>query len=183
MSEVEKQEGQKTVVSFITGLLIGGLLVWVFSSSPETKVEPKEESAEANTEQTADATEKTDEEKTEKIVASNTKTLTQEAVGEGLLKVADQTAGETVTLERVELPTTNGWVVVRDFKDEVGMNVLGAARYGVDEGLMPVEVPLLRATEVGNTYQVVFFTNEGGMDFSLADDKLIEGISTTFKAN
>lgn len=183
MSEVEKQEGQKTIVSFITGLLIGGLLVWVFSSSPEAKVVPEEKTTETNTEQTADANEKTDEVKTEKTIASNTKTLTQEEVGKGLLKVADQSAGETVALERVELPTTNGWVVVRDYKDGVGMNILGAARYGVDEGLMPVEVPLLRATEAGNTYQVVFFTNEGGMDFSLADDKLIEGIATTFKAN
>ena len=37
----EKQEGQKTVVSFIVGLLIGGLLVWAFSGpsvdAPEDK--------------------------------------------------------------------------------------------------------------------------------------------------
>ena len=37
MDESNKQEGQKTVVSFIAGLLIGGLLVWVFSDAPDSQ--------------------------------------------------------------------------------------------------------------------------------------------------
>ena len=35
MSEQETQESSKTVVSFTVGLIVGGLLVWVFSGSPE----------------------------------------------------------------------------------------------------------------------------------------------------
>jgi hypothetical protein len=55
MSEAEKQEGQKTVVAFITGLLIGGLLVWVFSSSPTSdsmKVVSEDEKGDTNSELT-----------------------------------------------------------------------------------------------------------------------------------
>ena len=37
MSEQEKQESQKTIVAFAAGLLIGGLLVWVFAGSPKTE--------------------------------------------------------------------------------------------------------------------------------------------------
>ena len=33
--EEEKREGQKTVVAFISGLLIGGLLMWVFGAQPK----------------------------------------------------------------------------------------------------------------------------------------------------
>ena len=42
-----KQEGQKTIVSFIVGLLIGGLLVWAFSgpevSAPNDKKDDSKE--------------------------------------------------------------------------------------------------------------------------------------------
>ena len=50
MSEAEKQESQKTVVAFITGLLIGGLLVWVFSATPEDKKLPVENKVSQNEE-------------------------------------------------------------------------------------------------------------------------------------
>lgn len=33
-------EESKVVISFITGLLIGGLLIWVFSTEPEAVSEP-----------------------------------------------------------------------------------------------------------------------------------------------
>ena len=39
MAEQLKEESQKTVVSFVVGLLIGGLLVWAFSGAP--KNDPK----------------------------------------------------------------------------------------------------------------------------------------------
>ena len=37
MTEQEKKENQKTVVAFAAGLLIGGLLVWVFGGSAKTE--------------------------------------------------------------------------------------------------------------------------------------------------
>ncbi len=178
MSEVEKQESQKTVVAFITGLLIGGLLVWVFSSTPEAKQEPDEKTT--DTEQVAGDEEKSEEMKTEskeEVVSSD------EVIGKGVLTVADQAAGKTVTLGKVEFPTKSGWIVVREFMDGTPGNVLGAARYSAAEGLVPASVELMRATVKDSSYQVVFFTNKGDAGFSLAEDKAIAGGEVTFKAN
>ena len=57
----EKQEGQKTIVSFIVGLLIGGLLVWAFSG-PEASA-PKMNDEKNKTEEVKETT--NDEEKME----------------------------------------------------------------------------------------------------------------------
>ena len=157
MSEVEKQEGQKTVVAFITGLLIGGLLVWVFSSSPE--VAPTDKGDETQTEESTsgikgdDATPRTD-----TTVKVNTEIEKPEVTGEGKIVVSNQKAGASVSLSDVQFPTDNGWVVVRNYTDSVSGNVLGAARYSSEEGLMPKEVSLLRSTEKDSTYQVVFYS-------------------------
>lgn len=175
MSEVEKQESQKTVVAFITGLLIGGLLVWVFSASPEEKKQPTENEAEVKTEEVVKT-----EVKKEEVGA--TKGGEAEVIGKGSVTVADQGAGTTVTLGELSFPTKNGWVVVRDYMDGVPANILGAARYSADEGLTPKTVELMRATTAGGSYQVVFFTNVGAQTFSISEDKLVEGIATTFMA-
>lgn len=175
MSEVEKQESQKTVVAFITGLLIGGLLVWVFSATPEEKNLPTEN----NTEKKEEVT-KT-EEKSE--VEAEKKVEVVEVIGTGSITALDQKAGKTVTLGALTLPTKNGWVVVRDFMDGIPANILGAARYSTEEGLMPTTVELMRDTTAGGTYQVSFFTSQGDAGFSISEDRMIEGVATTFKAN
>jgi hypothetical protein len=182
MSEAEKQESQKTVVAFITGLLIGGLLVWVFSSSPKNETVQGVE--EATTEKSAD-TNVTANSETKTVTASQaTETAaTKEVTGKGSVSVVDQKAGSVVTLAKSEFPTKNGWVVVRDYMDGVPGNILGASRYGADEGLVPTEVSLLRNTAAGSSYQVVFYTDNGDKVFDLGDDTVIDGISTTFKAN
>ncbi len=178
MSEVEKQESQKTVVAFITGLLIGGLLVWVFSSTPEGSKDVELTTDDAKTTETTKTTTETN------TTTPTTETpATKTAVGEGKIAVTDQKSGMKVALGDVTLPAKSGWVVVRDYLDGVPGNILGAARYSVDEGLMPKSVDLMRATTVGSSYQVVFFTNEGGIEFRLGEDKLVDGIATTFKAN
>ncbi len=171
MSEVEKQESQKTVVAFITGLLIGGLLVWVFSSTPEQAVTLTEKPT--DTQETA-GTETTG----IKDVADTTS-----VVGEGSVTVANQKAGNMVSIAGTEFPTKNGWIVVRDYMDGMPGNILGAARYSADEGLAPTTIELMRATTAGSSYQVVFYTNEGDTGFVIGEDKPIEGIATTFKAN
>ena len=170
MTDVEKQESQKTVVAFITGLLIGGLLVWVFSSAPDTAQAPSSagtvpaESANGNSSNAA--------------ISNQAATV----VPDGSLTVPDQNAGTMVTLGTVKHPTRDGWIVVRDYMDGVPAGILGAARYGLDEGLIPTQVELLRPTLAGSSYQVLFYTSEGEKGFSSAEDKPIEGISTTFKA-
>lgn len=173
MSDVEVQESQKTIVAFITGLLIGGLLVWVFSSTPEEKkLEEVKDASKEVVENKDDATgDVTKEEVT-----------TTTPVGAGAINVADQVAGNSVLLKSVELPNDAGWIVVRDYMDGNPGNILGAARYDRLEGLMPQSVQLMRETLKGSHYQVVFFTNNGDAGFSLKEDTQIEGPSTTFKA-
>lgn len=177
MSEAEKQEGQKTVVAFITGLLIGGLLVWVFSSTPADA--PVDESEEVTTEESAN----TDDSDQISIATDTTETIKAAVSGTGSLSINDQAAGDAVVLGTTTYPTESGWIVVRDFTDGNLGNILGAARYSLDEGLTPTAVRLLRNTETGSSYQVMFYSESGDKKFSTADDKAIDGGATTFKAN
>ena len=185
MSEVEKKESQKTVVAFVTGLLIGGLLVWVFSSTPNNSAEPTKD--EVNVDGTSEEITK-DGEETSRLTEAKTEAVTEvesvvNMVGEGELTVSDQKAGNTVLINVSKYPTKSGWVAVREIKDGTVGNILGTARYNMDEGLTVNSVELLRDTTVGGSYQVLFYTNEGELKFTLGEDKLIEGVNATFKAN
>jgi hypothetical protein len=182
MSEAEKQESQKTVVSFITGLLIGGLLVWIFSSTPEEEKQLEKKTEKTDTEQTtkkedvkSDTTAKTEGAKTGQVEMKKIE------VGEGKLTVPEQDAGASIVLGEVKLPTKSGWIVVRDDVNGVPGNILGAARYNADEGLMPTMVELIRSTVSGKSYQAMFYTEEGTVGFALGEDKPIDGTAVTFK--
>lgn len=184
MSEAEKQEGQKTVVSFITGLLIGGLLVWVFSSSPEEVVAPETE--ETTTEV---STGSEDTKTTEEVTNSNSQinkvdevVVRQEVTGKGTLTVQNQKEGATVALGTVTTPTDAGWVVVRDYANSTAGNILGAARYNAAEGLMPTIVHLLRNTKKGSEYQVSFYGDNGDKVFDTKEDSVSSTVTDTFKA-
>ncbi len=183
MSEAEKQEGQKTVVAFITGLLIGGLLVWVFSTSPEKT--PVETELETDTEENVVTTTQFDETDTPRTAPVTTTNPTSRpvTVGNGSIAVIDQPAGSVVVLGDVEYPNDQGWIVVREYQNDIAGNILGAARYNEAEGLSPAAVNLLRGTTAGNSYQVMFYTDDGDKDFNLRNDARIDGIVATFKAN
>jgi len=184
MSENETpQEGQKTVVAFVAGLLIGGLLVWVFSDTPEAAAptesadDPTEEVTETNTNgdestDTPDPITSTDEEPE----------MPAMEVGDGSITVADQPAGSTVVLESATFPTSEGWVAVRSYPNDQLGSILGAVRYSESQGLVPDTVPLLAPTTAGRSYAVVFFTEDGDREFNLANDVQIDGILTTFTA-
>lgn len=183
MPETDKQEGQKTVVAFIAGLLIGGLLVWVFSSSPEDATPVQ------NTMDTGSTESVTTETRTTNTQSSSQTRSTQETtnvepdvIRTGSIKVADQPAGAVVALSSTVFPTAEGWVIVRDLMDGIPGNILGAARYNESDGLIPESVSLLRATESGNSYQVVFFSENGDRVFDLSDDLEIQGVSASFTA-
>lgn len=183
MSEVEKQESQKTVVAFITGLLIGGLLVWVFSSSPEAKTQPDTE-AEKETQQTEGTTKSDVKTNDIKVGDISTKEVAPSiSTGEGTITVTDQKAGNLVLLGTLTYPANSGWVVVRDYNENVPGNILGAARFNIDDGLIPTSVELMRDTATGNTYQVVYYSNGGDIGFDLGEDTIINGPSATFIAN
>lgn len=187
-TDTEKQERQKTVVAFIAGLLIGGLLVWVFTSAPasapvEEGVMEDDESSEVesggividgSSESEDDTVATPDEtpEPTNGVVAGSNSAL----------EVSDQSAGGQVVLGDVSYPTQQGWVVVRDYENGMSLRILGAARYDVDAGLTPDSVKLVRATEAGKTYKVVFYTEDGDNNFNTRTDFQVEGIETFFKA-
>lgn len=194
--EADKQEGQKTIISFITGLLIGGLLVWVFSSSPENPQKVEEIDEVTDTSIASSTTDNVDEnsaipkettpsksETVKKPAEEPKKSTTQKpSTGKGSLSVKSQPAGAVVVLSETTFPTDNGWIAVRDFDGTTGGRILGAARYAIKDGLVPSSVNLLRSTEAGKTYQVVFFNENGDKVFDTKDDSIIDSGSVTFKA-
>ena len=188
MSEQEKPEGQKTVVAFIAGLLIGGLLVWVFSSPAPTQ--EMQDTNDQTTEQaaTADKNSNTNVQPSADKGQESTPVIPVLPTGDGAISVAGQAAGNSVVLTSAEFPTAEGWVAVRDYDGENVGGILGAARYSQSQGLIPQEIELLRSTVAGTEYAVVFFTEDGAVNadgklyFDPAGDKQIDAVMTTFKA-
>lgn len=190
MSEQEKQEGQKTVVAFIAGLLVGGLLVWVFSSSPETttpntNVEGEAievEVSETNESDTEGNTDTTDDTNGDSTTTNSTDEATV-TVGEGAIDVTDQSAAMAVDIDGAVYPVAEGWIAVRAYNDGQLGNILGAARFSQEQGLAPDSVPLLVPTVAGNEYAVVYFTDDGNREFNLDGDVQLDVVMETFTAN
>ncbi len=176
MSETINQikENQKTIITFISGLLIGALLVWVFGtpSQPSTKHEgDKMEEKESPSESM----------KEEKSTPEEGKEMTVSAVG-GSIAVSDQAAGDTVTLGTVVYPSNEGWIGVREYVGGQMTGLLGVARFNKAEGLSPTSVELLRSTVAGSKYAVVFYSDNGDKKFNLANDVQMDGVLSTFSA-
>lgn len=169
MTDVETQASQRTVIAFISGLLIGGLLVWMFSGNPEDTKKVDEAGS-------------TD---SEQVEENSTQTETNESspVAGGDLEVPNQDAGMSVALNGTSYPEGKGWVVIRDYRDGMSGGILGAARYDTALNLKPTTVPLLRATVAGGSYEAVFYTDAGGMTFDLSEDMPVAGSNVMFTAN
>lgn len=181
----EKQEGQKTVVSFVVGLLIGGLLVWAFSG-PADESQVKETKDKANSENVEDK-EDTDiedeadvEDATEDVVVETPKATLP--VGDGKITVEGQGAGSSVSLAGATYPVGEGWVGVRDYQNGQLGGLLGVVRFSEEQGLVPSEIVLQRSTVAGNDYAVVIYQENGDRQFNLAEDVQIDTIFSTFTA-
>ena len=179
MAEQLKEESQKTVVSFVVGLLVGGLLVWAFAGGPDET--PKDTKAEADKkEMTKDEATKTI---TDKELDGETNKDTAMPVGEGSVSVdGNVKAGTSVALTDVTFPAKEGWVGVRNLNDgKLGM-ILGVARFSAEQGLNPKQIELLTPTVAGREYAIVFYSESGDRKFNVANDVQIEGDYATFTA-
>jgi len=187
--EKKQEDGQKTLVAFIVGLLIGGMLVWAFSG-PEAKAPVDEEVSETAQEQTLEddnsntataesQTAETEQKKENTESASQSQTL---KVGDGKVVVSDQSAGTAVKMDEAVYPISEGWIGVREYNNDKLGFILGVVRFSESQGLVPSEIILQRATTPGNKYAVVIFSENGDREFSLADDVQIDQIFDTFTA-
>ena len=166
MADVETQDSQKTLVAFVVGLLIGGMLVWAFSGPSDNA--------------------KKDDKKADEMTASTTTETTDSSapammeVGEANIKIADQAAGMSVKIDAATYPVEEGWIAVRDYQNDTEGFVLGAVRFSKADGLNPMEIELTRPTVAGQKYAISLYKEGGDNDWG-GDEKL-EGIFGTFMA-
>jgi hypothetical protein len=177
MSEQEKQDSQKTIVAFAAGLLIGGLLVWVFGGTPKAD-KPTDQKVDDQKSTEVKVGEETKVDESGKVVETS---KTEMETGDGKIELDTVKAGMTVALKSAVFPTDEGWVGVRDYADGKQGGILGAARYSKVQGLIPKEITLLRPTKSGNEYTIVFFKENGDRTFSSSKDIQVEGFSNVFK--
>lgn len=177
----EKQDGQKTLVAFVVGLLIGGMLVWAFSG-PSTQA-PVEDIDNGNEVVDIDDESEDRDSDSEKDSDTDTKTPAPELqVGEGEIVVPDQAASASIELESATYPVSEGWIGVRQFNNDQLGYILGVVRFSESQGLIPSEITLQRSTTPGDRYAVVIFTEDGDFKFNLAGDVQIDTIFDTFTA-
>ena len=173
MQEETNQDNQKTIVAFVVGLLIGGLLVWAFSGpSDQPKPGDKQMSAEESS--------MTDESEDSSVEdeAAGPKLM----VGNGDIVVEAQPASRSITIEKAEYPVAEGWIGVREYNDgELGY-ILGVNRFSESQGLVPEQIELVRATTAGTEYAIVVYQEDGDFDFSTAGDVQLETVFDTFTA-
>jgi hypothetical protein len=205
--EVQEQQSQKTLVSFISGLLIGGLLMWVFSAEPKkTQTTAKKETTtaaeiadkakdvakDAKATITETASDVADDAKSAMdTITDKTPVVTMEkpevVTGAGSIAVSNQKAGKVVTLGQISYPNNGGWVAVHSMSGDALGPTLGAARYDIKAGLVPKNVELITPTTAGKDYRVVFHSTDGNRTYTSKTDLPLKGsdgalIGSTFKA-
>ncbi len=180
----EQQDGQKAIVAFIVGLLIGGMLVWAFSG-PDADAPTSDVEKDVIEAGVSDGNEKSDEEESVEdsiktgSVDISTKTLN---VGKGDVRVLDQKASKSVVLDSATYPVSEGWIGVREYTDDNLGYILGVVRFSESEGVIPSEIVLQRSTTAGRKYAVVIYTEDGDFEFSLSGDVQIDTVFDTFTA-
>lgn len=175
----QQQDGQKTLVAFIVGLLIGGILVWAFSGPSATAPSENKKDDGKEEAKTSEDTTKDDAVKTEDKSGTPTPKL---EVGDGKVVVNDQPASDSITLDTATYPVAEGWIGVREYNDGNLGSILGVVRFSESQGLVPKEIVLQRSTSAGKTYAVVIYTEDGDFKFNLATDAQIDSIFDTFVA-
>lgn len=178
------EENKKTVISFIAGLVIGGLLVYIFAlPTSDTKVKTSDSNKESGLVTDESKNQEKDESKKDEDMATRTPVTSTSAatvIREGSVTVEDQSVGSRVELSDVTFPADAGWIGVRDYQNGQLTGLLGVSRWNAIEGLYPTDIKLLRSTEAGHTYAVVFYQDNGDKVFNLATDAQIQTDIATF---
>ena len=185
----QNQEGQKTIVAFVVGLLIGGLIVWMFSSSPsDAPVNGIDENG-VDTEEVIDTDNDTGSVSEDNGASEAPTNNEAEApstpplvTGEGAVSVSNQPAASRVALDSVTYPMSEGWIGVRDYNNDHLGGLLGVVRFSERDGLVPEDIILQRSTEPGREYAVVFYTAGPTNNFNLSANQQVDGIFATFTA-
>jgi hypothetical protein len=107
---------------------------------------------------------------------ANASTTAEHADSSGTVSVSDQSAGSSVSIASLTVPPPGVWVAVREVSAGALGNVLGAVRAGGPR--MDFSVPLLRATEPGQTYAVELYRNNGDGVFDLSTDSVYVDFDT-----
>jgi hypothetical protein len=168
----QHEDSQKTLVAFVVGLLIGGMLVWAFSGP--SKSTPKEET------KTDGVTASTTDQKTDEASKGNEPAKLQ--VGEGKIVVEDQKAGKFIEMKSAEYPVGEGWIGIRQYDNDKLGYILGVNRFSAEQGLVPEKIELLYPTTKGKKYAVVVFKEDGDRKFNLSGDVQLDTIYSTFTA-
>lgn len=186
MSEVQKEESKKTIVSFVVGLLIGGILVWAFTGGDAAQAPATDDSDDVEvTSNNSDDEDENEEEATDEEMADDAadeQTTTSLPRGDGSVTVEDQAASTRIAMDSASYPISEGWIGVRDYTNENLGGILGVVRFSESQGLVPTDIILQRPTRAGNTYAVVIFTESGDRVFNSANDVQLPTIFATFTA-
>lgn len=186
MAEEQKQpESSKTLVSFVVGLLIGGMLVWAFSgSTAETVMDEVADVASDAGEMVSEGADavagaaQNAVEATEEVVES----LPNLPVGNGTIVVDDQAASREVAITRATYPINEGWVGVRQYNNGQLGFILGVVQFSAEANIVPKTISLQSPTTPGREYAVVVFESDGTRGFNAAGDVQVDEIFATFTA-
>lgn len=184
MTDVQKEEGKKTIVSFVVGLLIGGILVWAFTGGENTEkpVTQNQDDTETNANNKNEVEGEPGDQEIAGEEVEDTQTSNDLPMGDGSITVLDQVAGASIAMASASYPIEEGWIGVRDFSNEKLGSILGVVRFSKTQGLVPEEIILQRPTVTGKNYAVVIFTENGDRVFNSATDVQLPTIFATFSA-
>lgn len=158
MNALSDKQNQKLIVSFLAGVLVGALLLWMWIATKgalvRVPVQKEPVTEEIMKEQTATAQD------------SNVFNAPNQ-LRNGSIVVSNQPAGAKVLVDRAVLDE-DGWVVIHEGTASHIGNALGAARF--DKGEHSGVVELLRATMKGEMYRAVLYRDNGDREFSLDSD-------------
>jgi len=183
MKEYTALKERKTVTAFGVGLMVGGLLVWVFNDTQVTAPNVSDMPVATTEQQMALAGASNMSDETGTVAPVEAVSVAQKPdVGDGRIVVGEVNAGTVVELKSATFPANEGWVGVRRIHNGQVANILGAARYSQTQGLIPKRVELLTPMVAGVEYAVVFFTEDGDRQFNPRTDTQLDIAPITFTA-